>query len=322
MKYICNICKKEFNKKCNYTSHISRKITCKPIINEILDLNNKNIIEGESNVPEMYHDILINVPKCTQNVPLDKTVYKCLVCHKKFKFSQGLSRHKRSHDNYEVDCKNIINDINNNKINMIEQELMTTKLKLEEVLNTLNTKQISTNNNTTNTNTNSNNNINANTNVNIFTDFGQEKLEMLTLEDRKDICSQPCDSIFKIVQKMHVNKDLPDYMNICVENLRSNIMYAIEKNKFIAKDKSITLFDVIHTAGYRLREILTNEENTKDISDERKESLKTLYNFILRYDPDNEDLDGNKIKSSQDTMDNYNNKQHKNVHLITYDIKL
>jgi DNA-directed RNA polymerase subunit RPC12/RpoP len=311
---------------------LKRKYSCKQIINENLDLNNKFNIEGESNVPEMYHDILIDVPKCTQNVPLDKTVYKCLICHKIFKFSQGLSRHKRLHNNYEVECKNIVNNINNNKITMIEQELLTTKLKLEELSNNINKQNITPIQNI-NTNTNSHN-INANTNVNIFTDFGQEKLEMLTLED---ICSQPCDSIFKIVQKMHVNKDLPDYMNICVENLRSNIMYAIEKNKFIAKDKSITLFDVIHTAGYRLREILTNEENTKDISDERKESLKTLYNFILRYDPDNEDLDGNKIKSSQDTidkynkikleielllynnrdviMDNYHSKQHKNVHI-------
>jgi hypothetical protein len=189
----------------------------------------------------------------------------------------------------------------NEEFKLLNQRLKDTEKKLEELANNINDKQNSV---PINNNINSNNN-NVNTNFNIFTDYGQEKLEMLTLEDRKDICSQPCDSIYKIVRKMHVNKDHPDYMNICVENLRSNIMYAIEKNKFIAKDKSITLFDVIHTAGYRLREIIKNEENTKDIDNEQKESLKSLYNFILRYDPDNEDLEGNKIKPSQDTVDKY-----------------
>jgi hypothetical protein len=296
MKYKCDKCLKEFDQKYNYIRHLKRKITCKHIINDILDLNTKNNIEEETTDNKIVHLLAtenkLNEVNCPKLSKIVHTSYTCLICYKNYLYDSSLCKHKRKHHpNYEEDTKKVIDDTNNKKILMIEQELLTTKLKLEEVLNTLNNKQ-----NITpiqnNTNNNSHNNINANTNVNIFTDFGQEKLEMLTLEDKKDICSQPCDSIFKIVKKMHVNKDLPDYMNICVENLRSNIMYAIEKNKFIAKDKSITLFDVIHTAGYRLREILTNEENTKDISDERKESLKTLYNFILRYDPDNEDLDG------------------------------
>jgi hypothetical protein len=277
-------------------SHINRKISCKILEDhiEVIKLNNNN--EDNTTVNEMLNDEN-PLTKVLKNVKEDMKHYECVICHKNYKSRIGLYYHKSKHENYEEVSKKIITG--NTKI---LEELKNVINKQQEEINVLKEGAVSKTKIINNTNSNNNN---VNTNFNIFTDFGQEKLEMLTLEDRKDICSQPCDSISKIVRKMHVNKDHPDYMNICVENLRSNIMYAIEKNKFIAKDKSITLFDVIHTAGYRLREIIKNEENTKDIDNEQKESLKSLYNFILRYDPDNEDLEGNKIKPSQDTVDKY-----------------
>jgi hypothetical protein len=286
---------------------MGRKNSCKPKINDRIDLNDKINFEDTKNVPVCHPCVIQSHFTCHPlSSECNPHINECLICHKIFSFRQGLFKHKKQyHPKYDEDTKRIIdeinktklNDVNDNKINTIEQELLITKQKLdqtekklEEVLNNLNNKK-DVSPTTINNMTNSHNN-NLSTNVNIFTDYGDEKLEMLTLEDKQDICSQPCDFIYKIVKKMHINKDHPSYMNLCVENLRSNIMYAIEKNNFIAKDKSITLFDVIHTAGYRLREIIKNEESTKNIDEIQKGSLKTLHDFILRYDPTNEDLDG------------------------------
>jgi hypothetical protein len=294
MIYKCDVCCKEFDLKFNYIRHLKRKIGCKPLNVNILDLNNKIKNITSDNVDKVLKSVEIMLKNMLTNVDgTNVTRYECLICHKKYKDRTGLFKHKkRVHNNYEEDTKNIVDVTKFDIIDKVNQELHETKQKLEELSDNIKNKQnetpiqntLTNANNMTNSNNTTVNNIN-----NIFTDFGDEKLEMLTLEDRQDICSQPSDSICKIVQKMHVNKKLPNYMNLCVENLRSNVMYAIRKDKFIATDKSITLYDVIHIAGYRLREIV---ENNKDLSTIQKESLLSVYNFILRYDPSNEDFDG------------------------------
>jgi hypothetical protein len=302
MKYKCNVCEKEFDRKSTYDNHLKRKKTCKPKINNNLDLNDKINIEDNTTVNRMLNDVNKPLTNVLKNVKENEIQYECLICHKKYKSRIGLHYHKSKHEKYEEASNKITSD----NIKILEEMKNLIHIQQQEIneLKECVVAKTKTINNNQNNMTNSHNNLN--TNVNIFTDYGDEKLEMLTLEDRQDICSQPCDSIYKIVKKMHINKDHPSYMNLCVENLRSNIMYAIEKNNFIAKDKSITLFDVIHTAGYRLREIIKNDESTKNIDEIQKGSLKTLHDFILRYDPTNEDLDGNKIKPSQDTIDKYN----------------
>jgi hypothetical protein len=294
MKYKCDICERIFDRKSTYDNHLKRKNTCKPIINELLDLTFKNKNITSTNDSKTFPSVSQAFPTRFPSVSCN---YECFTCHNKYMTRSGLFKHKkRDHRDYEEDTNIITDIIKNNNIDEVKQELLVTKQELHETKQKLeeltNNKQnmipiqntLTNANNMTNSNNTTVNNIN-----NIFTDFGDEKLEMLTLEDRQDICSQPCDSIYKIVQKMHVNKKLPNYMNLCVENLRSNVMYAISKDKFIATDKSITLYDVIHIAGYRLREIV---ENNKDLSTIQKESLLSVYNFILRYDPSNEDFDG------------------------------
>ena len=37
--YKCDLCNKEFNKKCNYDQHISRKTPCNKNINLIINLD-------------------------------------------------------------------------------------------------------------------------------------------------------------------------------------------------------------------------------------------------------------------------------------------
>jgi hypothetical protein len=151
----------------------------------------------------------------------------------------------------------------------------------------------------------------------VFTDFGFENLNHLTLEDRREICSHPSEAVNKIIQKVHLNKNSKLDMNIYLTNLRSNVMFIIENNNFVARNKNETMYDVLHVAGIWIRELCKNEENTKGLLDSQKDSLEILHDFLTRYDFDNEDFDGNIVRPAQALTDKYN-KIKLGVELILY----
>jgi len=120
MIYTCDKCFKTFNKKSNYNYHIKRKIPCKPKIINNIDLDNKNNIvinETESICnpmssicnPTSSDDNMLNNSVILSN----KNNYICLLCNKKFKFRQGLYKHKKTHNNNE-EIKNINKNISKN----------------------------------------------------------------------------------------------------------------------------------------------------------------------------------------------------------------
>jgi len=106
MKYTCDKCLRSFSKKYNYELHLKRKIPCKPKNINNIDLDNKNIFVTDNNV------ILCN-PASSMCNPASSNEYICLICNKKFKYRQGLYKHKKTHTNYE-------NDITQNKNEYID----------------------------------------------------------------------------------------------------------------------------------------------------------------------------------------------------------
>jgi hypothetical protein len=338
MKYQCQICKKIFLKKYNYEIHINRKIPC--IIKEDhkeVAININDIIKG-SNVSQAFPSVSQGSNIGFQAFPSVSCKYECLICHNNYVTRSGLFKHKkRDHINYEEDIKcindeinkNILNEVNIQNDSILNQELLTTKEKLNStekkldiILDTLSVKQkdviqqkiINSNNNSHNTNTNTNLVVNV---KNVFTDFGFENLNHLTLEDRREICSHPSEAVNKIIQKVHLNKNSKLDMNIYLTNLRSNVMFIIENNKFVARNKNETMYDVLHVAGIWIRELCKNEENTKGLLDSQKDSLEILHDFLTRYDFDNEDFDGNIVRPAQALTDKYN-KIKLGVELILY----
>jgi hypothetical protein len=326
MKYQCPKCKKYFIKKYNYEIHINRKFSCKIEEDHNEIVNKIDNIDNTPTVAIWQQAEKIMLPNVAEMLPVCLIKYQCLICHKKYKDRTGFFRHKKHHhQNYEEDCKRIYDELvtkqieDNNKLEMenIKNELKLTKDKLDEVVNNISNKpkepSVQNINNSNNTNTNTNTNLT----FNMLTDFGFENLNMLTLEDRRDICSHPSEAVDKIIQKVHLNKDSKFEMNIYLSNLRSNVMYIIEKNKFIAKDRNETMYDVLHVAGIWIRELCKNEENTKGLLDSQKDSLEILHDFLTRYDYNNEDLDGNVIRPAHALTEKYN-KIRSGVELILY----
>jgi len=132
MIYKCDICCKTFLQKFNYERHLKRKIPCKTKIIDNKDLNNKikNITtktESECNPESSVCNPVSSVCNIINNSVIlsNENKYICLVCHKIFKYRQGLCKHKKTHNNYEEEIKKIKNinyDTNKNICDDIKNE--------------------------------------------------------------------------------------------------------------------------------------------------------------------------------------------------------
>jgi len=92
--FTCNICGKQFNRNSDYIRHSHRKYPCVSKNIDIPDPNKQNII----------NDKKINETTIKENIKQ----YKCLLCDKLYTTRSGLNYHKKKHENYEEQTKNII----------------------------------------------------------------------------------------------------------------------------------------------------------------------------------------------------------------------
>ena len=108
MKYICKLCNYESGDFSNYNRHNKSK---KHLLKSNED--DKNIFDVSKNVSKCIQ----NVSKCIQpKSDNEAIIYKCDQCDKKYKYSQGLSKHKKN-------CKKEDVDALKSKINFLETQL-------------------------------------------------------------------------------------------------------------------------------------------------------------------------------------------------------
>ena len=79
MKYVCNLCNKDFKQKSNYNVHINRKRPCVNIITDN-DLLENNLSPNTANLPPNTANLLSN-NLC------------CIFCNKNFTRKDVLNRH-------------------------------------------------------------------------------------------------------------------------------------------------------------------------------------------------------------------------------------
>ena len=82
-KYLCNYCFFETKLKSNYLRHLATQ----------KHLDNYNYFESSQFLfSDMDEDMNISMNQDSQDI----NTYKCKVCHKRYKYSQGLSKHIRN----------------------------------------------------------------------------------------------------------------------------------------------------------------------------------------------------------------------------------
>lgn len=309
-KITCPHCNKLYASKNSLGNHIrnyhNTENTLKLHTNKKFK-KNKSIKKGAENgeciinVSSMYHGFK------KKNIENVKPLFKCKYCDNEYSTSQNRSRHYRTCEKKKESLRGKDLEEHFNRIiydmtkQLEEQKKEIRKLKRQRTNNVRNT----TNNNTNNTNSHNINNINNGTVNNIKNEikiiaFGNENLpNVLSNAKQLDIINRGNDSLTYLIKHIHFNPEYPEFQNVRITNLRSNVgeVYDNKYNKFIKKPKNEILEDV------------------------KTERMLDIENFVEYNGDDMEEGKRNGINKFIDRMyeDNkYNKKQNEPIACILY----
>ena len=209
-----------------------------------------------------FHSIMVNEskPLVNESKPLANV---CKYCNKILSCKQSKSRHQKicSENNLNNDTK--FDDFKNNILELLKQNAKIHPKTLQKI-----NKQLINNTNTTNNNNthnNTTNNINNQTNTinngpvinNTFVKFGHEHLSLLlTNKQMYRIVNSCCTSIEESIKTVHFNKNLPEYSNIFITNLRDSTAYIFDGIKFISVSKDEVIGELLQNHKNNIEEFM------------------------------------------------------------------
>ena len=107
-KYVCKLCLFQSKLKSNYNRHINTQKHINNVKRQLIIEKQLATISNTSYLCPTYNEITEkNINYLNIDFNLNDDTYDCKICNKKYKYSQGLSKHMRNiHSNQEN--KNII----------------------------------------------------------------------------------------------------------------------------------------------------------------------------------------------------------------------
>lgn len=258
MKYKCNLCNKEFNRKSTYDQHLKRKTRCK-----------ENIVDVNTNDDQITH--------------------KCIICNKIFKFRQGIFKHKKKyHPNYDDEVK-LINESKRDEIKKIKLELR----EMKQLFDTTILKSKKSINNVLNSTSNITVNNNQSNQKLRLIDFGSEDFNKLNQTEINDILMSASESYITAFKYLHQNERLKEYQNIFINNLRSNDIYYVENGIFVIGNQRITIQNIINQLAECVEYLRNrNQDNMSGvIYNLMEERYKMFKNFDINAIHDKETKD-------------------------------
>ena len=248
----------------NYNSNISLKFNCK-ICNKFYastnslwnhnnkfhkNISNENIVESQPILIESQPNIVESQPNIVESQP----IFNCKYCNNVYKHKQSKFKHEQ-----KCKMKNNIQPIieNNNKIEKLEkenEEIKNTIVELKNIimqqakihpktLQKINKQLINNNSNSNNTTNNTINNTIIN---NTYVKYGSVPHSRVLSEEKiLSILNKPYKSIEESIKLIHFNKNLPEYNNILITNMKDNIAYTFDGDKFICVNKDELIDELI-----------------------------------------------------------------------------
>jgi hypothetical protein len=278
MLYNCNLCNKEYKSYQSLWNHNKIKH------NEIRVINNNK--------------------ECK---------FSCDTCNKKFRRNANLKYHKNN------TCKNniILKNDDINKINILENEIIELKNKINNISN-----NIINNKNNSNITNNTNNNCNVNNGtVNIYINkTGTENVLELNDSEKNEIFNKEIYGIVSFIKFINFNERLPNNHSFCTKSLEGKYLlsYNTEEEKIESVRKKYFYYELL-TNSVEKMEILYKScknnfskekqikvENTiqslKELKDKdySNKSLKDIKNKLI-------DISYNNREIVLNTWDNPNN---------------
>jgi len=298
--YICNFCKKQFKKKCNYEYHIeNKKRSCKAM-EKVIEQNFVNL-----DIKEVfyYDEILKKNILNTEHIEVknqeinDKNINSCQYCDKAFTRNSSLNRHisenkwKKKKKYEELNTLKEKLEVIINNYQKLENENENLKKKIntiqinndKELLN--NDKNIKTINNTINDNKQINNGVILNNTLNIkIVQFGNEDINKLNLADgiKTYLRSTGGNIISNMIKYINLNEQYPENNNICITDLSREIVKIHNGKKFVFKKFKNIKEDIFNKLVENTRKLVEKYENdfnlkkTIDIKNKLKINETTL----------------------------------------------
>jgi hypothetical protein len=251
--YYCKYCYFSSKIKTHYTRHLETKKhknnytksyhnEKKSIKSPYNSLQNPPILEGKSIISLQNPPILEG-----KKYIFNKEIYKCEYCNKEFSRQDNLKRHidKRCSKNKNNNFKDFFSIINDTH----EKEKKELKKQIEVLLD-----KVGDTNNTT---------IN---NTIILNNYGSEDLSHITDALKTQLLKIPYGMIPKMIEEVHFNNDKPENKNIMLTNSRDNKLKIFKNNKWIYKDKTEALNDLVDNKYFILDTYYdtVQEENNND----------------------------------------------------------
>ena len=228
MAFQCEKCNYSTTIKCNFNKHLKTKKHILKVQTTTYDLPlNNSEIEKNSKFPHKVREKSINSLTNPQFVREKKyksntTNFVCDKCGKEFSREDNLKRHLYKYCNQSKEFKEIFKIMNDNH----KKEKEELKNQIDMLLNKVG-------NNTT---------IN---NTIILNNYGNEDLSHITNSLKTQLLKIPYGMIPKMIEEVHFNNDKPENKNIMLTNSRDNKLKIYKNNKWIYKDKTEALNDLV-----------------------------------------------------------------------------
>jgi hypothetical protein len=258
-KLLCKICNKYYSSQSSLCNHIKK-------------FHSDNILKSSDNILKSSDNILKSSDNILKN-------YNCRKCNKIFNNIKTRWSHEK------------ICQINNNNLNqsnyqhlthilkeeniLLKEELLIIKNQMSDIINkfgkihpkTLQKINKQLINNTTNNNTkNTINNTTINNTVNIK--FGYEKLsDILNEKEMIKILNNCKMCVEESIKVVHFNDDRPEFRNILITNLRDNVAYIFDGNRFVAQNKDYILTELFDKHYGNIENHVLNNEFMRKLND-------------------------------------------------------
>lgn len=308
---ICYICI-----KCN-KNYASQQSLCN---------HNKKFhkIESENN-----HTFAVDTPQNSTNLHNKSEKLACKYCERVLSRNDSLNRHEKKckqkqkitnkYEEENNDLKNIIKNLQDkmnsqsemlqNLIKIVNEQCKVHPKTLQKMNRSLLNSNNNTNSNVNNGTINNDNKVITN-NIKIIK-FGDEDLsELLTEKEILQILNKKFLSIEESIKTVHFNKKRPEYQNICITNLKDDLAYVYNGEKFEAVSKSMMLNELIDIHTENIEVTLDNYRKKLN-----KQTINILEELIIKIsDNDSIVFDENNCKKFK----NYKSYKANDVKLLIY----
>lgn len=263
MIYQCPKCQKFFDHKTKYTKHLERKKDC---------ITNDYIVK----------DIIVSENGLVLDNPDSK--YCCLICNRKFAFSQSLSRHKKTHT-YDNE-KNVI--ISKTEIDEIKKLIFTQSERIKYFEEVAFSSKLKNCNNFMNSAILINNGLinnglinNGTINNTVLLQFGKESVYDLNRDEIKTI--ENSNTPYKqIIETFHFNPNRPQTQNIKCFNVNGKYLEIYDGKSWIKIPLDDLLLELYNNHTDNLSEIAKMDPESEE-ENKAKAKLQDVVNEMLVY---------------------------------------